>query len=210
MIKVNKAKNFNIPQPNNFNLNDSNENNNIPNNFPLKLNDKIYYNSRNNEFSLSNDNYNRKYLNHYQSEDRLNDQLNLIKFKMSCDLIGQKINQLKTFVDCMKLNDENKKYKKIAKKTEPNTFDRNNNNIKSSTIDRIRNNITNYSNNVIKSLPNYSTSRISNSSVNMNLTFGNKSLNHITSNINNTNNNRNYIVNSYQQKKILEKLVHLQ
>ena len=204
VIRVNKAKNFNIPQTNDFNQHTSSESNNIPSNFPLKINDKIYYNSRNNEFStLSNDNYNKKQLNHYQSEDSLNDQLNLIKFKMSCDLIGQKINQLKTFVDCMKLNDENKKFKKITKKTEPNTLDRNNNNINNSIIDSNRNNITNYSNNVIKSLPNYSTSRIINNSARMNLTFGNKSLNHISSNKNN--NNRNYFVNSYQQKNNIGK-----
>jgi hypothetical protein len=37
----------------------------------------------------------------------------------------------------------------------------------------------------------------------MNLTFGNKSLNHISSNKNNNNNDRNYFVNSYQQKKTI-------
>ena len=47
-------------------------------------------------------------MKHYQSRDNLSDQLNLIRFKMSCDLIGQKMNQLQSFVDGMKINKQNK------------------------------------------------------------------------------------------------------
>ena len=44
----------------------------------------------------------KKTIKHYQSRDNLDEQLNMIKFKMSCDIIGQKMNQLQSFMDGMK------------------------------------------------------------------------------------------------------------
>ena len=116
IIRVNQTKNNLVPQIyNNPRLN-SYEENEINSNYFFKSNyNNNYYNNRtfnkNNE-TLTIDNYNTKKLRHHQAKDSLNDQLNLIKFKMSCDLIGQKISQLKTFVDKMKTNDDEHVYRK--------------------------------------------------------------------------------------------------
>lgn len=111
MIRVNKAKNYKPLHISRMERYGSNDKNNLSNNYSLKSNDNTNFISKYTDYySISSiQNNHTKQLNHYQSKDNLNDQLNLIKFKMSCDLIGQKINQLKTFVD---LNDDNKKFKK--------------------------------------------------------------------------------------------------
>ena len=77
-----------------------------------KFNNNNYnINNLNDYAMLTLDNYNRKKIKHYQSKDSLNDQLKLIKFKMSCDLIGQKLNQLKSFVDGIEQKDDEKEKK---------------------------------------------------------------------------------------------------
>ena len=114
MIRVNKTKNLLNQRPSNiYPRYGSNVKNEAYYNY--FYNDKqnfINYNNSTNKIeyaTLTIDNYNRKKIKHIKTKDNLNDQLNLIKFKMSCDLIGQKINQLKTFVDCMNVPEEEKK-----------------------------------------------------------------------------------------------------
>ena len=203
MIRVNKAKNYKPLQLSRMERYGSNDKNNLSNNYSLKSNDNTNFISKYSDYySISSiQNNHTKQLNHYQSKDSLNDQLNLIKFKMSCDLIGQKINQLKTFVD---LNDDNdKKFKKIDSQ---NTFYRTSN---------INNRINNNNSNINIDIGNYHNS--------VNLAYANKSLNHISLNRNNNdflstktsigkyssnaiNNNYNNISNNninYQRKNIM-------
>lgn len=164
MIRVNKAKNYKPLHISRMERYGSNDKNNLSNNYSLKSNDNTNFISKYTDYySISSiQNNHTKQLNHYQSKDNLNDQLNLIKFKMSCDLIGQKINQLKTFVD---LNDDNKKFKKIESQ---NTFYRTSN---------INNNFNKNNGNINTDISNYNNS--------VNLTYANKSLNHISLNRNN-------------------------
>ena len=101
LIRVNKAKNYNIPKINNFPRYSSIDNNDFfNNNYYQKLNLHNFNNTKKinpSEYAtLTIDNYNKQKIKHYQSKDSLNDQLNLIKFKMRCDIIGQKLNQLKS------------------------------------------------------------------------------------------------------------------
>ena len=113
LIRVNKTKNYNIAKINNFPRYSSNDNN-------VLFNNNYYQKSNLNNFNINKtlnpseyaaltiDNYNKQKIKHYQSKDSLNDQLNLIKFKMRCDIIGQKLNQLKSFADGMKIKEEDK------------------------------------------------------------------------------------------------------
>ena len=127
MIKEKRPRNskiYDIPIANNIPRYSSNIKNEVFNNYTQNNNNvKMNHNLVNNNIIRKNmkkeytsstiENNSRKNIRHYQSRDSLNDQLNLIKFKMSCDLIGQKINQLKTFVDYMKNNDEEESNKQI-------------------------------------------------------------------------------------------------
>ena len=119
LIRVNKAKNYNIAKINNFPRYSSNDNNDL-------FNNNYYQKSNLNNFKINKtlnpseyaaltiDNYNKQKIKHYQSKDSLNDQLNLIKFKMRCDIIGQKLNQLKSFADGMKIKEEDKNQKHLS------------------------------------------------------------------------------------------------
>ena len=119
LIRVNKAKNYNIAKINNFPRYSSNDNN-------VLFNNNYHQKSNLNNFNINKtlnpseyaaltiDNYNKQKIKHYQSKDSLNDQLNLIKFKMRCDIIGQKLNQLKSFADGMKIKEEDKNQKQLS------------------------------------------------------------------------------------------------